>query len=140
MNIVIEKSEVLDALHRISADFGVKLQAPGVITATKDDEERLLPMWRDTVAELVALLSPYCTLDDVGDKVLLYLEMPANWKISAFNNLVAQCKAFFSNALFARWLDAIKPDTAALYRNLNKNSIMAIERILALREKPVRTV
>lgn len=139
MNIEIEKSEVLDALHRLSADFGVKLQAPEILTSTSDDEERMLPMWRDTVAELTGLLSPYCVLNDAGDRVFFNLEMPVNWKSSAFDNLVAQCKAFLSNALFARWLDAVRPDAAALYRNLNKSFIVAIEHILSLREKPVRT-
>ncbi len=139
MNIEIEKNEVLDALRRMSADFGIKLQAPEILTATLDDEQRMLPMWHDTVAELTGLLSPHCVLNDAGERVSFSLEMPANWKSSALNNLVAQCKAFLSNALFARWLDAIRPDAAALYRNLNKSFIAAIEHIISLREKPVRT-
>lgn len=140
MNIEIEKQEILDALHRMSANFGIKLQATELVSSTPDDEERILPLWQDTVSELAGLLSSCSEVFDSGDRVVFMLDMPENWKSSCMNNLVAQCKAFLSNALFARWLDAVKPDSAALYRALNKNFVAAIEHLLSLRTKPVRSV
>jgi hypothetical protein len=140
MNIEIEKKDVFDALHRMSANWGVKLQAAELVASTQDDEERILPLWRDSVAELSGLLSPFSEVFDSGDSVVFILDMPTNWKSSCMNNLVAQCKAFLSNALFARWMDAVKPDSAALYRSLNKNFVAAIEHLLSLRTKPERTV
>ncbi len=140
MNIEIEKKEVLDALHRLSANLGVKLQAAEFVASTEDDVERILPMWNDSVAELSGLLSPHSEVYDSDDKVVFVLDMPENWKSSCMSNLVAQCKAFLSNTLFARWMDAVKPDSAALYRALNKNFVAAIEHLLSLRTKPVRTV
>lgn len=139
MNIEIEKKEIVDALHRLSANFGVKLQATELLVSTQDDEERILPFWHNAVAELAGLLSPYCVVDDADDRVVFVFEIPDNWKVSCVNSLTAQCKAFLSNALFAYWLDALKPDSAALYRTLNKNFVAAIEHLLALRTKPVRT-
>lgn len=140
MNIEIEKQEILDALHRMSANFGIKLQATELVSSTPDDEERILPLWQDTVSEFAGLLSSCSEVFDSGDRVVFILDMPENWKSSCMNNLVAQCKAFLSNALFARWLDAVKPDSAALYRALNKNFVAAIEHLLSLRTKPVRSV
>lgn len=140
MNIEIEKVEIFDALHRLSANFGIKLQASEIVASTEDDEERIHPLWDDAVTELAGLLSPYCIVNDAGDRVVFVLEMPDNWKNSCIGNLVAQCKAFLSNALFARWLDAVKPDSAALYRALNKNFVAAIEQLMSLRTKPIRTV
>lgn len=140
MNIEIEKKEVYDALHRLSANLGVKLQAAELIASTEDDEERILPLWNDSVTELSALLAPHSEVYDSGNRVVFVLDMPENWKCSCMSNLVAQCKAFLSNALFARWMDVVKPDSAALYRALNKNFVTAIEHLLALRTKPERTV
>lgn len=140
MNIEIEKEEMFDTLHRLSANLGIKLQASEVIASTKEDEQRIMPLWCGAVSELSQLLSSHCSIEDAGDRVIFVLDVPKNWKSASLGNLALQCKAFLANSLFARWLDAVKPDSAALCRSLNKNYVVAIEHILSLREKPKRDI
>lgn len=138
MEIVIEKSKIVEDLHKMSAHLGKKMSAPELVASTADDDLKIELMLSASVAELLKLLSPYATLEKNVDGYVYRLTMPVNWKRSRSENLVALCDNYLVHSLFARWLDFVKSDSAALYRALNSENAAAISHILLLREKPQR--
>ncbi|MBQ8543257.1 MAG: hypothetical protein IJ436_07280 [Bacteroidaceae bacterium] len=138
MKIVINKNDIVDKLHSISAHLGNKLSATELVASTSDDATKIDIMLSASLVELMKLLSPYATLSSSGNVAELDLTMPVNWKSDRAANLVALCENYVVHSLFARWLDFIKSDGAALYRTLNNENAVAISHILALREKPQR--
>ena len=138
MEIVIEKDKIIEKLHKMSAHMGNKLSAPELVASTLDDVAKIEVMVSAAVVELLKLLSPYSTLISDSNEVAYELSMPANWKKSRLDNLLALCENYLVHSLFARWLDFVKSDSAALYRTLNAENASAIMHILSLREKPQR--
>lgn len=138
IELEIDKRDAYDNLHRISAHLGMKLQAAEFIASTVDDEQRIEPMWNMAVGELQRLLQPYSSLVLPDDKAVFELNMPANWRDDQYATLATHCRIYILNALYAAWLDTVKPDSAAFYRTLNQNTISAIKHILELRKKPQR--
>ena len=138
MDLILDRKEILSDLHKISAHFGVKLSAPEIVASTDDDNDKIHLMLQAALMELLNLLSPYAELLQSGDVVTFVLKMPANWKTGRADNLTALCRDYLLHSLFARWLDFVKSDSAALYRTLNSNTAAAIVHILSLREKPTR--
>lgn len=138
MDIVIEKIKVIDNLHRQSAQLGLKVQAPEIVASTADDEERIEPMWSGVTAELLAIMQPYANLTTNDATVTYHLAMPSNWSAEQSGNLALHCNAYLCNALVAMWMDAVKPDSANLFRALNKSNVETIEYILCQRKKPTR--
>ncbi|MBQ4063329.1 MAG: hypothetical protein IJC92_03520 [Bacteroidaceae bacterium] len=138
MEIVIEKEKIVEELHRMSAHLGNKLSAPELVASTADDATKIETMLSASVAELLSILSPYAVLNEQPANVVYELNMPANWKSGRADNLLALCRNYLLHSLFARWLDFIKADSAALYRTLNNENAAAILHILSLREKPQR--
>lgn len=138
MKIEIIKREVLDTLHRISAHLGMKLQAPEFVASTPDDEPKIEIMLEKVLAGLQSLLQPYALLDMHEDKAVYTLDMPPNWNSACLDNLIMQCIIYVGNELYAAWLDSVKPDSAAFYRSLNKDTLSAIIHLLELRNKPIR--
>lgn len=138
MEIIIEKENIIEELHRISAHLGNKLSVPELVASTADDESKIDIMLSASVAELFNILSPYAVLKPSDTDIIYELNMPANWKSSRNDSLRALCKNYLIYSVFARWLDFVKGDSAALYRALNKENVVAILHILSLREKPQR--
>lgn len=138
MKIEIDKRECFDALYKMSAHLGMKLQVPELMAATPEDEARIEPLWTASLAELLQQFGEYATLAVEDDKAVYELKMPVNWKCELLGNLMEHSILYVKNALFACWLDYVKPDSAALYRTLNRDSASAIVHLLSLRSKPVR--
>jgi hypothetical protein len=135
--LIINKENAIDTLHRMSAHLGSKLQAAELFSSCDDDKQRIEPMWVAAVTELSGLLMPYSSLTLYADKALFSLHMPDNWKEEQFDNLVKHCEVYISNALFANWLSYFNPENALFYKNLNREGAVSIEHLLALRRKPV---
>lgn len=133
-----EKRDMLDNLHLMSAHLGLKLHAQDLIVSTTDDEKRIEPMWNMAVGDLQTVLRPYSILAVYPDKVVFKLDMPVNWRDDRIDDLVMQCRIYMLNALYAAWLDSVKPDSAVFYRTLNQNTVSAVKHILELRKKPKR--
>lgn len=138
MEIVIDKNKIISDLHRVSAHLGMKLSAPELVASTADDVVKIEIMLSASLVELLKLLTPYATLEHSDNTVTYKLDMPANWRVGRMENLVALCDNFLVHSLFARWLDFVNSDCAALYRALNAENASAIAHILSLREKPQR--
>ncbi len=138
MDIVLKKDELVAGLHKISAHFGVKLSAPELVASTADDDEKIAIMLHASSVELLKVLSPYASLKEVDGALVYTLNMPVNWKSSRLDSLKALCDDYLRHSLFARWLDFVKSDSAALYRALNGETASAIVHTLSLREKPRR--
>lgn len=138
MEIKFNKETSVNELHRMSAHLGMKLGAPDFVASTDDDTNRIDNMWSGAVAELAALLLPYATYEFTQDGVIYRLVMPSNWKETREKNLIEQCRLFLHQALFARWLDYIRADSAMLYRTLNNDTASVITHLLSLRKKPIR--
>ncbi len=138
IEIKFKKEDCVNELHRMSAHLGMKLGTPEFMASTDDDILKIDGMWFAATAELARLLQTYAMMSITSVDVTYKMDMPANWKDSSTNNLVEQCRLFLHQALFARWLDYIKADSAMLYRTLNENTASAISHLLALRKKPLR--
>ena len=138
MEIVIDKDKTIEKLHKMSAHLGNKLSAPELVASTADDAAKIEVLLSAAVVELLKLLSPYAALISDSNEVVYELSMPANWKKSRLDNLLALCENYLVHSLYARWLDCVKSDSAALYRALNAENASAILHILSLREKPQR--
>lgn len=138
MEITISKQDAMDNLHKITGNLGLKLGAPELVASTEEDTERISPLWNGATLELLQLLSPYAQMTNNNTGVTYVLQMPSNWKSTQTSNLCMQCIAYLKQALVAYWLDFVKPDSAMLFRTLNKNIADAILHILALRSKPNR--
>ena len=138
MEIVIEKETIIKELHRLSAHLGNKLSLPEHVASTNDDIVKIEIMLSASYVELLKLLLPYASLSSDNDGAVYTLEMPANWKSGRAGNLAVLCNNYLVYSLFARWLDFIKSDSAALYRTLNAENASAILHLLSLREKPSR--
>lgn len=138
MEINFSKETSVNELHRMSAHLGMKLGAPDFVASTDDDANRIDNMWSGAVAELAALLQPYATYEFTQEGVIYSLVMPSNWKETQEKNLVEQCRLFLHQALFARWLDYVRADSAMLYRTLNNDTASVITHLLSLRKKPIR--
>ena len=136
MKIVIEKSEAVEQLHLLSANLGLKMQAPEIVSSVEDDEVRIEPLWRAAAAELARLLAPYCAFVLADNSAEYSLEMPDNWRSDQSDALLQHCMAFIGNSLLARWLYPLAPESAALYKNMNVECASAITNILAMRCKP----
>lgn len=138
MKITINKTDLIDKLHSMSAHLGSKLSATELVASTADDTTKIELMFSASLIELLKLLSPYATLNSSGGVAEFELNMPVNWKSDRADSLIALCENYLIHSLFARWLDFIKSDSAALYRTLNGENAVAILHILSLREKPQR--
>lgn len=138
MEIVIEKEKIIEELHSMSAHLGNKLSTPELVASTADDNAKIEIMLSATLAEVLKLLSPYATLISSSENIAYELNMPSNWKTDRVATLAALCENYLVHSLFARWLDFVKSDSAALYRTLNMENAAAIQHILSLREKPRR--
>lgn len=136
MKIVIEKSEAVEQLHLLSANLGLKMQAPEIVSSVEDDEVRIEPLWRAAAAELAQLLAPYCVYGLAENSAEYSLEMPDNWKREQAGALQQHCMAFIGNSLLARWLYPLAPESANLYKSMNVECASAITAILAMRSKP----
>ena len=60
--LIINKENAIDTLHRMSAHLGSKLQAAELFSSCDDDKLRIEPMWVAAVTELSGLLMPYSSL------------------------------------------------------------------------------
>ncbi len=138
MEITINKQDAIDNLHRVTGNLGLKLGAPELVASTEEDTERITPLWNGATTELLQLLQPYANMNYNTVGVTYSLQMPVNWKNSQLTNLCMQCIAYVKQSLVARWLDFVKPDSAMLYRTLNRDIADAVLHILALRKKPDR--
>lgn len=136
MEIKIDKKELLTDLHRMSAHLGMKLGAPELVASTVDDEDKIELLLQASFAELLNILSPYATIEQIADEAVFTMDMPANWKKGQANALVLLSCDYLRHSLLARWLDSVKSDNAMLYRTLNRETADAIVHILSLREKP----
>ena len=139
MEIIINKEECIENLHKQSAHLAIKLAAPEYIASTDEDKERIEPLLGAAFVELLQLLSPYAEMQNEEGSVRFQLSMPRNWKDTQLEALCWQCSEYVRQALFARWLDFVKADSAAFYRTLNQNIAAAIRHTLSLRKKPVRS-
>ena len=136
MKIVIEKSESVEQLHLLSAQMGLKLQAPEIVASVEDDEERIEPLWRSAVAELSQLLAPYATFLTAENKAEYNLSMPDNWDILHIDALQQHCEIFILNSLLFQWLYFVHPESANVYKAMNAERAAAITELLTMRKKP----
>ena len=136
MKLVIEKCDILEQLHLLSAQLGLKLQAPEVVATVADDEERIEPLWKTAAVELAHTLAPYGTYT-VGEEGAEYrLELPDNWKSELSGALRECCSNFLLNSLMAQWLYVVNPERAGIYKSMNVECSLAIVKILTMRRKP----
>lgn len=140
MEIIINKDECVENLHKQSAHLALKLGAPEYLASTDEDRARIEPLLNAALGELFHLLSHYAQLFNDRNLVRCILSMPPNWKDNQLSTLSELCNEYVQQELFARWLDFVKADSAVLYRTLNQNTVSAIKHILSLRKKPERTV
>lgn len=140
MEIIINKDNCIENLHKQSAHLALKLGAPEYLASTDEDRAKIEPLLSAALRELFHLLSPYAEPLYDRNLVRCKLSMPANWKDKQSGTLGELCNEYVQQALFARWLDFVKADSAALYRTLNQNTASAIKHILSLRKKPERVV
>ena len=124
MTIRIDKSSVVDGMHRNSALLALKSENGVPIAYNDDDAQRMEPLWMASLDELLELLAEYL------------LSMPANWDDAQEDTIGRLASGYLVAALTARWLDAVKPDAAMLFRSLNANTANAINEILYMRKKP----
>ena len=136
MKIEFNKNELYEQLHKLSAQLGLKLQAPELISSVTDDEERIEPLWQAAVVELARCLAPYVIFSIEDDKVEYTLDLPDNWDCEWSSSLSMHCRQFLVNALFARWLYFVSPETANIYKTMNIECAQAVTEILAKRAKP----
>ncbi len=136
--IIIEKQEIVDKLHKLSAHIGMKVSAPEMLASTADDEAKIDIMFDAATVELLNVLLPYASVLKSGGRVVYSLDMPVNWKRAQLPALQGFCNDFLLHSLLARWFDFLKNDSAGLYRALNKENAAAIIHLLQLREKPAR--
>ena len=68
--LIINKENAIDTLHRMSAHLGSKLQAAELFSSCDDDKQRIEPMWVAAITELSGLLMPYSSLTLYADKAL----------------------------------------------------------------------
>ena len=136
MKITIEKSGVLEQLHLLSAQLGLKLQAPDVVASVADDEERIESLWMAAAMELAHTLAPYCTYMPGENGAEYNLALPDNWKDGLSDDLRESCREFILHSLLARWLYFVHPESAGIYKAMNVETASAIVNILAMRRKP----
>lgn len=136
IDIVINKKDVVENLHTLSALLGVKLGAVEHISSTADDVVFIEQLWSAVINELSGLLSPYASFTSDELSVVYKLTMPDNWRNEHADNLTVNCRTYLCNALFALWLDFVKPDSSSLYRAMNTAVAKEIEHILCLRRRP----
>lgn len=138
MEFIFTKKELADELHRLTAHLGMKLGAADIVASCDDDAPKIELLMRSSVDELVEIMQPYaaCNEDNLSFKIAL--TMPSNWKSNRLDTLRAECGQYLQYSLLSRWLDFVKPDSAMLYRTLNKTNETAVQHILSLREKPAR--
>ena len=105
-----------------------------VIAYSSDDAERVEPLWLASLDELLQLLLPYAkmSVNDNGTEYLM--TMPANWDDAHTDSLEQLSHNYVATAFVARWLDAVKPDSAMLMRSLNNNTAMAIKELMYKRK------
>lgn len=138
MEIQFTKKELIDELHRLTAHMGMKLGAPELVASCDDDTPKIELLMRSSVDDLIEVMSPYAHRIEEDLSYKISLSMPGNWKSNRIETLRAECGQYLQYALLARWLDFVKPDSAMLYRTLNKTNETAVQHILSLREKPAR--
>lgn len=138
MEILFTKKELTDELHRVTAHLGVKLGAPEFVASCDDDAPKIELLMRSSVDDLVEVMLPYAHRSEEDLFFKITLSMPCNWKSDRIDTLRAECGQYLHYALLSRWLDFVKPDSAMLYRTLNKTNEAAVQHILSLREKPLR--
>lgn len=136
MTVSIDKESIVDGMHRNTALLAQKSENGAVIVYNDDDVQRLEPLWMASLDELLQLFHPFARMS-VTDKSAEYLlSMPANWDNSQEETLTRLALGYLVTALTARWLDAVKPDSAMLFRSLNSNTANAINEILYRRKRP----
>ena len=136
MKLIIGKFDILEQFYLLSAQLGMKLQAPELIASVADDEERLEPLWKTAAVELAHTLAPYGTYN-VGEKGAEYsLELPDNWKSELSSALRECCSNFLLNSLMVQWLYVVNPERAGIYKSMNVECSLAIVEILTKRRKP----
>ena len=136
MTVSIDKESIVDSMHRNTALLAQKSENGAVIVYNDDDVQRLEPLWMASLDELLQLFHPFARMS-VTDKSAEYLlSMPANWDNSQEETLSRLASGYLVTALTARWLDAVKPDSAMLFRSLNSNTANAINEILYRRKRP----
>ena len=136
MTVSIDKESIVDSMHRNTALLAQKSENGAVIVYNDDDVQRLEPLWMASLDELLQLFHPFARMS-VTDKSAEYLlSMPANWDNSQEETLTRLASGYLVTALTARWLDAVKPDSAMLFRSLNSNTANAINEILYRRKRP----
>lgn len=132
--IKIDKAALFDELHRETALLALKNEDSEAIAYSSDDAERVEPLWLASLDELLQLLLPYAKMS-VNDNGAEYLmTMPANWDDAHTDSLEQLSHNYVATAFVARWLDAVKPDSAMLMRSLNNNTAMAIKELMYKRK------
>jgi hypothetical protein len=94
------------------------------------------PLWMASLDELLELLAPFARMSVTDSGAEYLLSMPANWDDEQEGTLGRLASGYLVAALTARWLDAVRPDSAMLFRSLNANTANAINEILYMRKKP----
>ena len=92
--IIIEKQEIVDKLHKLSAHIGMKVSAPEMLASTADDEAKIDIMLGAASVELLNVLLPYASLQQSGGRVVYSLDMPVNWKRAQLPALQGFCNDF----------------------------------------------
>ncbi len=136
MTIRIDKSSVVDGMHRNSALLALKSENGVPIAYNDDDAQRMEPLWMASLDELLELLTPFARMSVTDSGAEYLLSMPANWDDEQEGTLGRLASGYLVAALTARWLDAVRPDSAMLFRSLNANTANAINEILYMRKKP----
>ncbi|MBR5891089.1 MAG: hypothetical protein IKZ18_03565 [Bacteroidaceae bacterium] len=136
MNIKIEKKSVIDELHRQTALLALKNEKDENIVYSEDDADRVEPLWKASLGELLQLFVPYATMEMNDDNALFTLTLPSNRDTSHGDTLQQLATSHVTMSLTARWLDNVKPDSAMLLRSLNTSTANAITEILYRTKRP----
>ena len=136
MTINVDKMSVVDGMHRNTAHMALKSEGGVNIAYTEDDAQRMEPLWLASLDELLQLLQPFARMSVTDSGAEYLLSLPDNWDNSHESVLVELASGYIVTALTARWLDAVKPDAAMLFRSLNTNTANSINDILYTRKKP----
>lgn len=136
MTIKIDKESIVDGMHRNTALLALKSENGVNIAYTEDDAQRVEPLWIASLDELLQILQPFARMSVSGSGAEFLLSLPANWDDSREDTLGTLASGYLVTALTARWFDAVKPDSAMLFRSLNTNTANSINDILYLKKKP----